>query len=167
MKNTLCVDKVHFCYHCKFNGFFVSTPQDGDFTRCPCCAKHDFLSDTLNYTNSPTEYDFLFEDEFENDIRIAFNYCNDCNIIFQLGCVHYKGPKGECGSNIFNCHFIKKWKHKVTNIEYEGMPKFDDKDDWFNNATNVEVLEMYCPHNNNKCSKGYPNDSVCEYKNKN
>jgi hypothetical protein len=33
------------------------------------------------------------------------------------------------------------------------MPQFDDDDDWFNNVNNVEMLEMYCPHKNNKCIK--------------
>ena len=92
-------------------------------------------------------------------MRYVYSYCNHCNIIFELGCMHYVGG---CTDNVFNCHFIKKWKHKVSNIEYEGMPKFDDKDDWFNNVNNIEVLEIYCPHNNNKCKKGYNNDSICK-----
>lgn len=102
---------------------------------------------------------FLFEDEFENDMRYLYAYCSHCNIIFKLGCLHYNGG---CTSNVFNCHFIKKQKHKDTNIEYEGMPKFDDKDYWFNNVNNMEVLKMYCPHNNNKCKKSSrENDDYC------
>lgn len=150
MKNVLCVDKVYNCNYCELNGFFCYTPFGGDYETCPCCGKFDFL----NSTNS-TKYDFLFEDDFENDIRYIYKYCDYCNIIFQLGCVHYNGG---CTDDVYNCHFIKKWKHKVSNIEYKGMPKFDDKDDWFNNVNDIEVLEMYCPHNNNQCIKSRENN---------
>ena len=162
MKNVLNVDEVYNCQHCKLNGFFCYTPLGADFETCPCCGKYDFLNNCVNYNNSPTKYDFLFEDEFENDMRYVYKYCNQCNIIFKLGCVHYIGG---CTDNVYNCHFIKKWKNKVTNIEYEGMPKFTDEDDWFNNVNNVEVLEMYCPHNNNKCGNIYNNNNcICNIK---
>jgi hypothetical protein len=49
--------------------------------------------------------------------------------------MHYNGV---CTSNVFNCHFIKKWKDKVNNIVYDDL---------------IEVLRMYCPNNNNKCKK--------------
>ena len=150
MKNTLYVDKVQNCYSCKLKGFFCYTPQGGDFETCPCCGNYDFLNASVNDENGPTIYDFLLEDEFDNDMRNVYSYCNHCNIIFTLGCDHYNGG---CTDVIYNCHFIKKWKNKITNIEYEGMPKFDDKDDWFNNVNNVEVLEIYCPHNHVKCTK--------------
>ena len=62
-------------------------------------------------------------------------------------------------------NFVKKWKDKNTNIEYEGMPQFDDNDDWFNNVNNIEVLQMCCPHNGNKCKKsGYPISENCDIK---
>lgn len=35
------------------------------------------------------------------------------------------------------------------------MPKFDNDDDWFANVNNVEVLQMFCPHQGAKCSSGY------------
>ena len=123
----------------------------------------DFLNNSVNYKICPEKYDFLFEDEFDNDMRNAYRYCNDCNIIFELGCMHNIGG---CTDNVYNCHFIKKWKNKVTNIEYEGMPMFDDEDDWFNNVNNVEVLQMYCPHNNNKCKKSFhENNYTCNINN--
>lgn len=160
MKNVLCVDKIYYCCYCKLNGFFSYTPSGADFETCPCCGKNDFLNESVNYKKKPTKYDFLFEDEFENDMRYALGYCNFCKIIFKLGCIHNNGG---CTDNVYNCHFIKKWKHKVTNIEYDGMPKFDDNDDWFNNVNNVEVLQMYCPHNNNKCKTScYKVDDMCD-----
>ena len=35
------------------------------------------------------------------------------------------------------------------------MVQFENTDDWFNNANNVEVLQLYCPHNKNICKKNY------------
>ena len=57
-----------------------------------------------------------------------------------------------CTDNVYNCHFIKKWKDKITNVEYYGMSCFDDENDWFDNVNNVDVLEMYCPHNGYTCN---------------
>jgi len=159
MKNILSVNSVYQCIYCNLNGFFCYTPDGADFETCPCCGKDDFLN-TITYKDYPTKYDFLFETEFEDDMRNKYRYCDSCHIIFQLGCMHYNGG---CTSNVFNCHFIKKWKHKVNNIEYKGMPIFDNEDDWFNNVNNVEVLQMYCPHNKNKCKNSYHNnEDKCE-----
>jgi hypothetical protein len=61
-----------------------------------------------------------------------------------------------CTSNVYNGHFIQKWKDNTnTNDIHEGMPQFDNVDDWFNNVNNVNVLQMYCPHKNAKCTKSY------------
>ena len=164
MKNTCYVNNLFKCWFCQQKGFFCYTPEGGDFETCPCCGRNDFLNTSVNYKENPkykenpTKYDFLFEDEFQDDMRLIYKYCDFCKIIFKLGCIHYNGG---CTSNVFNCHFIKKWKHKDTNIEYEGMPLFDDDEDWFNNVNNVEILEMYCPHNNNKCKKGHKNEGEC------
>lgn len=158
MKNECCVNNINNCSYCNQKGFFCDTPLGGDYITCPCCGNFDFLSSYINNENS-TKYDFLFEPEFDNDMRCTYTYCDDCNIIFQIGCEHCN--RG-CTDNVYNCHFIKKWKHKITNIEYDGMPKFDNVDDWFNNVNNVDVLQMYCPHKNNKCKKTcYEINDIC------
>ena len=162
MKNITCVKSLQNCYSCKLKGFFCLTPNGADFETCPCCGHNDFLNTCVNYKKQPTKYDFLFEDEFENDMRNKYKYCDFCKIIFELGCYHYIGG---CTDNIYNCHFIKKWKDQDKDIIYEGMPQFDDSEDWFNNVNNIEVLQMYCPHNNHKCNKGYPISSDCRLKN--
>ena len=70
--------------------------------------------------------------------------------IYQFGCAH---KSFGCTSDIYNGFFIKKWKDTKSGIEYTGMPQFDDTEDWFNNANNVKVLEMYYPNKNTKCTK--------------
>lgn len=159
MKNITCVNGLQCCVYCELKGFFCYTPEGADFGTCPCCGKYDFVNASVNYTKT-SKYDFLYEDEFENDMRNLYKYCEFCKIIFKLGCRHCIVG---CTSDVFNCHFIKRWKHKVTNIEYEGMPQFDDSNDWFENVNNVEVLEMYCPHKGDKCkNSSYPVKYNCD-----
>jgi hypothetical protein len=149
MKNIVCVNQLQKCGRCEIKGFFCYTPYGGGFTTCPCCGENDFLN-TLHHIQRDDKYDFLYEDEFDNDMRNLYSYCKNCKIIYELGCDYcYVG----CTDGIYNCHFIKKWKHKKTNIEYEGMPMFDDENDWFDNVNNVEILNMYCPHKGSTCIK--------------
>ncbi len=149
MRNTTCVQQVHHCYQCKVNGFFITTPDGADYETCPCCGKGEYLS----YKNQNNDkYAFLYEDEYENDMRSKYDYCDQCNIIFDVGCLHHNGG---CTDNVFNAHFIKRWRHKETNEEFDGMPLFEGPEDWFQHANEVEVLEMYCPHQGNICKKTY------------
>jgi hypothetical protein len=150
MKNIKYVNETQNCYSCKLKGFFCYTPSGGDFNTCPCCGNFDFISICDN-SKTITEYDFLYEDEYENDMRNIYKYCEKCKIIFELGCEHYRGG---CTDNTYNCHFIEIWKDITTNVEYQGMPQFENVNDWFCNVNNVEVLKMYCPHKGNKCASG-------------
>ncbi len=163
MKNTTNVDKIYYCYNCNLKGFFCYTPEGADFETCPCCGSKDYLNYIVNIMNRgglSSRYDFLFDDDDNSDdMRIKYKYCDDCKIIFCLGCTHRLSG---CTDSTFNCHFIKKWKNKNTGIIYDGMPRFDDTDDWFNNVNNVEILELYCPHNGVKCSnEGYNFTTNC------
>jgi hypothetical protein len=152
MKNTTCVKQIYYCTVCYLHGFFITTPHGGDYYTCPCCSKYDLLHSHTDGSNDDVTYDFLFEDEYDNDMRNLYHYCNTCNIIFETGCLHHNGG---CTDNTFNAHFIKKWKDKRTNEEYDGMPLFDGEDDWFNNVNHIEVLEMYCPHKGQICEKNH------------
>ena len=158
MKNKMCVNELQECNRCKLKGFFCYTPFGADFETCPCCGKNDFLNKSVNYKKLPTKYDFLYE--YENDMRYSYKYCNFCKIIFEVGCMHCVVG---CTDNVYNCHFIKKWKDKITNVEYYGMPCFDDENDWFDNVNNVDVLEMYCPHNGYTCNMSYTTET-CKLK---
>jgi hypothetical protein len=161
MKNIICIKGLSNCSYCHMDGFFCETPSGSDYHTCPCCGKPDFkylvtsearFTKRLNLTNTEqlTKYDFLKKEEYDDDMRNTFDFCDSCNIIFELGCTH--SSRG-CTDDIYNCHFISKWKNKVTNEEHNGMPQFENSDDWFDNVNSVEVLEMYCPHNGNRCKK--------------
>ena len=157
MKNISNVMQLQQCSACKLKGFFCYTPCGADYITCPCCGEYDYLNVT-----GDEKYDFLtaWSDEIDDmscdtegyfeDMRYKYRYCSSCKIMFETGCTHNRGG---CTSDIYNAHFIKKWKNKLTNIEYDGMPQFEDTDDWFANAVNVEVIENYCPHRTARCVK--------------
>lgn len=149
MENITTLPQLQKCL-CGLKGFFCRTPNAADYNTCPCCGKSDFLN-----ALSDDKYTFLFDKEYENDNRSMYSYCESCKIMFMLGCTHYAS---ESTDDVYNCHFIKKWKHKITNIEYDGMPKFENTKDWFDNANNIDVLKMYCPHNGARCRHGYHDD---------
>lgn len=156
MKNISCECNMKLrCYLCKVIGFFCYKPEDGEYVSCPCCKENDYLSRI--YVEET--HDFLNEDEYVNDMRNFYNYCETCRILFEVGCTHIRVG---CSCDVYNAHFIKKWTDKTTNVIYDGMPQFDNNDDWFHNVNNVEVLEMYCPHKDGKCAAtSYPIDETC------
>ncbi len=166
MKNITNVNELQKCYYCGLRGFFCGTPFGADYESCPCCGNNDFLNTAWTLYDKNKEqykkyekYECLFdfydkcdEKELYNEMRLRFRYCNKCNIIFILGCMHnHRG----CTDDIFNAHFIQKWKDKSTNIIYEGMPHFTDENDWFDNVNNVEVIKMYCPHKKTRCNNSH------------
>lgn len=164
MKTIENLKSVQCCKSCGIDGFFCSHyDYDGDddsydvleHVTCPCCGKMDHVNQN---GISDNKYYFLDEEQidknkrkFDTDMRKLYKYCDTCNIIFDLGCIHYyssdKRPKQ------YNCHFIKKWKDKTTQVVYEGMPQFNDANDWFDNVNNVVVLEWFCPHQGQRCKK--------------
>jgi hypothetical protein len=159
MKNITNIPSLQKCDICNLKGFFCYTPDGADYTTCPSCNNNDLIS-----KDDSEKYDFLFDDFHEDDLRYVLKYCSKCKILFDVGCVH--SLQG-CTSNVYNAHFVKRWKNNVTNMVYDGMPQFEDTNDWFTNANNIEIIEMYCPHKNAKCFKShYPNAHCCELRKK-
>lgn len=149
MKNIRIVNQMQECDGCGLEGFFCYTPNGADYFTCPCCGESDFIG-TEEEENSVNTCKIERKFNDNDDMRFKYSYCNHCGIIFSLGCTH--SDRG-CTDNIFNCHFIAKWKNKITNVEYDGMPKFDDDIDWYDNVNNVEILQMHCPHDGKICKK--------------
>jgi hypothetical protein len=154
VKNITNVSGMQKCHYCDLKGFFVYTPSGADYITCPCCGDNDFVN-----TTNDDKYDF---NEFKNgepiaaaaeDLRSNMNYCEKCGIMFGVGCVH---AENGCTSNVYNSHLIQSWKNKLTEEVYEqGMPQFENVDDWFDNANNVEIIKMFCPHKADNCKKAY------------
>lgn len=160
MRNTKNVYNTYKCFACDMKGFFIETPCGADYYTCPCCNKYDFLHRIMNKLEDDNKYEkIFFDDNCDNDLRCSWSYCDTCKIIFEVGCMHYNGG---CTSNVYNAHFIKKWKMKDSDIIFEGMPAFDNSDEWFDKANNIIILEKWCPHLGNKCKQGYSNNSICD-----
>lgn len=123
MRNIVSLDTKVKCYKCKQQGFFCSIE---DFTSCPRCGEHEIWNDI---------YD-TFKDD---DIRVEYTFCNKCGIMYELGCMH--GENG-CTSGIYNGHLIKKYEYEGD--VYEGMPHFENEEEWFREAPKIKVLEQIC-----------------------
>jgi hypothetical protein len=140
MRNITNVKGLQECEDCNLRGFFCYI-DGADYITCPCCGNDDYMTsldrDHPNYICD------------HNNMRTTYQYCEACRIIFVgAGCIH---AGHEWRSYIYNAHFIKKWRDKITCVEYCGMPEFNDLDDWVNNCNNIEVLELHCPHDGNRC----------------
>jgi hypothetical protein len=157
MKNIVCVKQIQQCFLCNTPGFFGTTPNGADYNTCPCCGNNDYLAESTD-----TKIDELWrkpDEEFQDDMRTKYLYCVLCGILFKLGCTH---AANGCTDDVYNGHFIKRWKNKCTGEIYEGMPCFDNANEWYDHANDVEVLALFCPHNDNKCKKSfYPTKSDC------
>lgn len=153
IKNIFNVPSLSNCNFCGLDGFFSATHQGADYYTCPCCNEYAFLNSAQD-----DKYDFLFG--LDNDIRYDFHFCLKCGIIFKLGCIH---ANAGCTDDNYNVHFIQQWKNKLTGEVFDnGMPYFANEDEWFENANNVIVLKLFCPHSNAICKKSiYPVKKGC------
>lgn len=136
MRNITNVPSMQSCTCCNQQGFFCYTPDGADYITCPCCG----LSDD--------EHRHWDDDYEEGHDLEEFHYCKQCKIMFKVACIHRMLG---CTSSVYNCHFVKRWKNKITGEEFFGMPEFNDFNDLKENEKNVEILELICPHNGAVC----------------
>jgi len=97
MKNIFLLKGLTKYNSCKINGFFCYTSSGADYHKCPSCGQID-LSDKTS------KFKFLYENEYNNDMRNEYFYCSSCKIIYNTGCIHNMIG---CTDNIYNAHFIK------------------------------------------------------------
>lgn len=154
MKNITDLKTNETCLLCSCAGFFCESSMGRCGTSCPCCGQRHFLD-----WGASKEYfirmkmNMKMNNVDKKDMRLQYLYCEACGIIFELGCIHWTTCNFGTDEDVNNAHLIKKWKDLETSIEYEGMPYFCNKEDWFFNANNVEVLEKFCPNNNAQCKR--------------
>jgi hypothetical protein len=174
MKNIIQLGTKSCCHNCNTNGFYIFTPQGGDYTTCPSCMSPDFWSamfysdEQMNkqmgayhdkyYKQKSDEYDMLPD----NDVLPNFHeylYCYACRIIYNVGCRH---AVNGCTDDTYNCHIIGKWKYK--DEIYIGMPQFDTFDEYISEINKIEVLEIVCLRNEGNCERAhYKSDKYPEY----
>lgn len=89
---------VKTCSECNTVGFFVATPNGGDYTTCPLCAQ---------YNDDECEFDLYF--------------CSSCKILYDLGCRH---SHNGCTDDIWNAMLMTEFTHQGKT--HKGMLVFDD-----------------------------------------
>jgi hypothetical protein len=104
--------------------FLCCTPNGADDKTCPCC-------------DCKVENNYYKDDVFED-----YEFCEGCGIVFDIGC---KYEVRGCTSDIYNGHFIGKWRYKEQT--YTGMPQFSSLDELHNEFKNIDVLEWVCINN--------------------
>lgn len=143
MKNVNNIQTIVKCDKCNQGGFFIHNRSScfGDYYSCPLCNSNTY--------NPDYDYNKLNEIDFE--------FCSTCNIMFEYGCTH---ANEGCDWNITNAHFICKYEYK--NNIYNGMPQFDNFEDWIRNVDDVKILEMVCLNNGYHCTNSYhPVKGIC------
>lgn len=148
MRNIKHLTKIEYCILCGLKGFFGESSMGRCGESCPCCNRRHFFD-----WNESDYYKYQMDIEDECDMRNKYLYCSPCGIIFQLGCLHFSNSPYHREDEVKNAHFIKKWRYAGKDKVYNGMPQFNNPEDWFNNVTQVEVLEMDCPNQNAQCLK--------------
>jgi len=159
MKNIIQFNTNSYC--CE-SGFFTKTPNGGDYTTCPLCENGDWESTISNtYMNTLQSHYKSFMNEDGSLGSENYSFCNECKILFNIGCVH---SMNGCTSNIYNAHLIGKWRHQGNT--YTGMPRFDTLIEYITTIKDIEILGEICPNNVLKCTSegtAYPNDKFPQY----
>lgn len=141
MKN---IDKLEGNYN-----FICNTPFGGDTTTCPLCCNFDLIYNigykTEQYNEYFDKYKYFYKPYNEDIIgHYKLEYCNKCNILYDIGCIN---KVNGCTSDDYNGHLVNKWKYQ--DIIYNGMPCFDNVEDYLEKIKYIEILEMKCPNTGN------------------
>lgn len=145
MKNIVQFNNNVNCASCSLSGFFSTTPHGGDCNTCPLCNGYNW-----EYTLNNDEYNKYLEKYEKNIENESLNFCNNCKILYDVGCIH---AVNGCSSDIYNGHVVRKWKYNEH--DYIGMPCFDDLDEYLAKINDIKIVELICPNNGLHCSHGY------------
>lgn len=143
MKNITTITKpTQKCTSCKQIGYYCLTPMGADYETCPLCG--NCLLDEYDYGDDITneEYDKIKKLNLrKHDNGFDLNYCTDCHVMIEVGCMH---AAGGCTDNDYNGHVVCKWRDKTNDIIYNGMPHFESEQEWLDKVDDVQVLNMVC-----------------------
>ena len=132
---------IPLCTSCKIQYFICFTPNGGDYITCPLCNGIEYKYKIYPHEN--------YDDGDDDDMHYE-NYCDNCGILYINGCLHLEEG---CTDSTYNAHFISKWMYIPTGEIFNGMPYFENSDDWKKEIMNIKILQSMCPNNNNKhCS---------------
>ena len=143
--------------------FTCGTPYGGDSVTCPLCGNNDLFYNigynSKKYNEYFQKYKYFYQPDKEDIIgHYELEYCDKCNIIYDIGCI--RSCYG-CTSDIYNGHLVKKWKYE--NNVYYGMPIFDNVEEYLEKIKDIEILEMVCPNNGIQTGGSYPKETYPNY----
>lgn len=125
------------CNSCQYSGLYCYTPNDADNITCPLCANIE--SSEVNK--------YVFVNRENKEEFVSMHLCVNCKVMFTLGCVHCK--KG-CIDDIVNAHLVKMYKYMGD--EYEGMPLFQNVQEFHNTIKGISIVKLFCPNKGKVCS---------------
>lgn len=123
-------------------GFLCKTPNGADTVTCPVCGQTEFF---FHYGSE--EYDKCFEKYnyiYENEKIMGhpdLEYCVHCNIMYSIGHLHVLVG---CTDDIYVGHLVSKWSYQ--DMVHNGMPLFDNVEEYLDKVQDIKILEMSCPH---------------------
>jgi hypothetical protein len=126
------------CSHCDLFGFVSHTPNGGDPGTCPLCGD-----------NPDSTY---YDDEYVGE----YPYCNNCNIIYDICCIH---KNNGCTESTYNTHLIGEWEYKGE--KYIGTPQFENINERNMNIKEIKILKWFCPNNGKICSNALLKSDRC------
>lgn len=138
------------CYWCGKKMFAGDTPQGADCTSCPICKSGCWYPIPYYYDEDKGE---VVKDE--NYQGPNYNYCDQCNIVFGLGCTH--GVNG-CTDDIYHGRLV--YSYEYGGEKHDGMPVFESVKHCRKVLPNMK-LNWFCTCNNNQydCKKAsYPKE---------
>jgi hypothetical protein len=131
--------ELQTCKECTDKMFPIYTPHDGEYVTCPLCS---------NWC-------------LKNDSNIL-EYCKDCKIVFNLGCIHGKNETGDCYNAALMVGFVEN------NKQYDGMLVFTDDDcanKFVNRASSSQLqvlLQCMCVGESYTCREAGIKSDVCK-----
>ena len=125
------------CYCCSKTGFFSSTPSGADYRTCPICSNSDYYSQ--NYK--------MFDDDKDYGQLLDYDYCDRCNIVFEIGCTHMVLG---CTDDYYNGHIIGEWEYKGEH--FIGSPQFENVEEWIKEFNNIKIIKWVCLNNGWTCT---------------
>lgn len=137
------------CYMCNKTKFVVEDYN----VNCPICNHiinyDNFTVDEIKIIENHISSQKLYEFEYEN----GFKFCSNCNIIFTWDDDNYHGTEQwEHGTTIYYGLLVEGFIYKGK--YYDGMPVFDDKDEFIKLLKNNEFATDYFASQNDNDNVG-------------
>jgi hypothetical protein len=164
MKNIKVKNLIYDHYYYAYNGpFTLSLPYHASpswASRCQCeeylipdgrnicCPVCDYAEYTINnklrkiscQSSTVSQAPPQAPPQAPQHRNVHEHYCEPCGILYRVGCTYVSTPRG----NEKYGHIILKWKYLLNDEIYNGMPHFENSNEWAKEICNIEILDWAC-----------------------